>query len=64
MRRQVTIIGSWTFSSYGQRDCADYIASREIDLDRIFTDRFKLDQAKEAYEMFDKQTSGKGVFEF
>ena len=64
MRKQLTIIGSWTFSSYGQADCADYIASRDIDLDRIFTHRFKLDEAEAAYQMFDKQISGKGVFEF
>ena len=64
MRKQLTIIGSWTFSSYGQAECAEYIARRGIDLDRIFTHRFKLDEAKAAYEMFDKQTCGKGVFEF
>ena len=64
IRRQLTMIGSWTFSSYGQADCADYVASREIDLDRMFTHRFRLEQAKKAYEMFDMQTSGKGVFEF
>ncbi len=61
LRRQVTIIGSWTFSTVGQAKCAEYVADKEIVLDRLFTHRWKLEQAKEAYELFDKQTSGKGV---
>ncbi|NIO39071.1 MAG: zinc-binding dehydrogenase [Burkholderiales bacterium] len=61
LRRQVTVIASWTFSTVGQAKCAEYVADREIVLDRLFTHRWKLEQAKEAYELFDKQTSGKGV---
>lgn len=61
LRRQVTLIGSWTFSTVGQADCARYVADREIDLDRLFTHRWKLEQAEEAYKLFDAQTSGKGV---
>jgi threonine dehydrogenase-like Zn-dependent dehydrogenase len=62
LRRQVTLIGSWTFNTVGQGDCARYIADRGIDVDKLFTDRWRLDQAVEAYELFDRQTSGKGVF--
>lgn len=61
LRRQVTIIGSWTFSTVGQAACAQYVADRGIDIDKLFTHRWKLDQAVEAYTLFDKQTSGKGV---
>ena len=61
LRRQVTIIGSWTFSTVGQAECARYIADRGIEVDKLFTHRWKLDQAKEAYELFDAQTAGKGV---
>ena len=64
MRRQSTIMGSWTFSSVDQGECARYIAERGIDLDRIFTHRFSLDEAESAYRLFDKQSTGKGVFEF
>ena len=64
LRRQLTIIGSWTFSSVGQADCARYVADRGIDLEQLFTHRFALDQANDAYELFDQQTTGKGVFEF
>jgi threonine dehydrogenase-like Zn-dependent dehydrogenase len=61
LRRQVTLIGSWTFSSVGQAACARYVADRGIDLDRLFTHRWTLDQAEEAYRLFDRQSSGKGV---
>jgi len=61
LRRQVTLIGSWTFSTIGQADCARYVADRGIDLDRLFTHRWTLDQAEEAYQVFDRQSAGKGV---
>ena len=64
LRRQVTLIGSWTFSTMGQAACARFIADRGIDAERIFTHRFTLDQAEEAYRLFDTQTTGKGVFLF
>ena len=63
LRRQVTLIGSWTFSTVGQAACAQFIADREIDVDRLFTHRWKLNQAVEAYQLFDTQTTGKGVID-
>lgn len=61
LRRQVTIIGSWTFSTIGQAECARYVADRKVDVDQLFTHRWRLDQAEEAYRLFDTQTAGKGV---
>ncbi len=62
LRKQLTMVGSWTFSVIGQSECARFIVEREIPVDRLFTDRWKLDQADEAYRRFDTQTTGKGVF--
>jgi threonine dehydrogenase-like Zn-dependent dehydrogenase len=62
LRKQRTIIGSWTFSTVGQAECAQFIAERNIDVDRIYTDRWSLDQAAEAYARFDRAVGGKGVF--
>jgi threonine dehydrogenase-like Zn-dependent dehydrogenase len=62
IRRQMTIIASWTFSSIGQAECARFIVSRNIDVDRIFTNRWSLDQAADAYRLFDQSVGGKGVF--
>ncbi len=62
LRKQLTIIGSWTFSTVIQADCARFIADSKIDVEHLFTDRWKLTQAEAAYKLFDRQTSGKGVF--
>ena len=64
LRRQVTVLGSWTFSSILQAECARFIADRSIDVEAIFTDKWSLTQADEAYRLFDSQTTGKGVFLF
>jgi threonine dehydrogenase-like Zn-dependent dehydrogenase len=61
LRRQVTLIGSWTFSTIGQKDCADFVAERGVDVDALFSHRWRLDQAEEAYQVFDRQSDGKGV---
>ncbi len=61
LRRQVTLVGSWTFSRQGQAECAEFVADRGVDVERLFTHRWRLEQAREAYELFDTQTTGKGV---
>ncbi len=62
LRKQLTIMASWTFSSIGQAECADFVVERKIAVDRLFTHRWTLSQAEEAYRLFDRQTAGKGVF--
>ncbi|MBL8381546.1 MAG: zinc-binding dehydrogenase [Burkholderiales bacterium] len=64
LRRQLTLIGSWTFSAMGMAECARFVADNGIDLERIFTHRWTLDQAAQAYRVFDAQSAGKGVIEF
>ncbi len=63
IRKQLTIIASWTFSAFGQADCARFVAERGIDVDHLFTQQYHtLDEAEAAYRLFDTQTTGKGVF--
>ena len=62
LRRQMTLIASWTFSTVIQAECAQFCIERKVDVDRLFTHRWALDQAEEAYKLFDKQADGKGVF--
>src|SRR5881296_3875187 len=64
LRRQLTVPASWTFSAVGQEECARFVADRKIPLARLLTHRFRLEQADEAYRLFDTQTTGKGVFVF
>jgi threonine dehydrogenase-like Zn-dependent dehydrogenase len=62
LRKQLTMMTSWTMSYQEQRACADFVVARGLDLDRLFTDRWSLDQAQQAYVAFDRRTGGKGVF--
>src|SRR2546425_630262 len=64
LRRQLTVHASWTFSTVGQAECARFVANRKIPLKRLLTHRFRLEQADDAYRLFDTQTTGKGVFVF
>ena len=62
LRRQLTLIASWTFSNVIQAECARFSVERKIDVERLFTHRWKLEQADESYKLCDKQVDGKGVF--
>src|SRR5438552_11147899 len=61
IRSHLTIHASWTFSSVGQDECARFIAERKIPLKKLLTHRFTLDQAEQAYTLFDTQTTGTGA---
>ena len=62
LRTQVRVLTSWTMSIQSQRACAEFAVERGLDLDALFSDRWRLDQGEEAYRSFDRQTGGKGVF--
>jgi threonine dehydrogenase-like Zn-dependent dehydrogenase len=64
IRRQVTLAASWTFSIQLQAECAQFIIDHDIEVEKLFTHRYRLEQAEAAYQLFDTQTTGKGVFEF
>jgi len=64
IHKQLTLYGSWTFSTTGQARCARFVIDRKIPLKRLLTHRFTLDEAEPAYKLFDTQTTGKGVFVF
>jgi threonine dehydrogenase-like Zn-dependent dehydrogenase len=61
MRRQVEVMASWTFSTCGLAECARFVAQRKVDVERVYTHRWSLAQAAEAYAWFDRQDAGKGV---
>jgi threonine dehydrogenase-like Zn-dependent dehydrogenase len=61
---QKTVVGSLTFSKNQQEECALFVAERGLDVESLFTDEFRLDDAEKAYELFDRREIGKGVFVF
>jgi threonine dehydrogenase-like Zn-dependent dehydrogenase len=60
--RQITAKTSWTLSYNDMAECARFVVDRAIDVDALFTDRWSLSDYRQAYELLDQQTSGKGVF--
>ena len=64
IRKQLTIMGNWTFSIAWQMECARFVSERKIPLERLLTHRYRLEQAADAYRLFDTQSTGKGVFVF
>jgi threonine dehydrogenase-like Zn-dependent dehydrogenase len=61
---QKNLVGSLTFNKNLQDECAGFVAERGIDVDALFTHEFQLDQAVEAYALFEQRKIGKGVFVF
>ena len=57
-------MGSLTFSKNQQQQCAQFVAERGLDVESLFTNEFRLDEAERAYELFEQRKIGKGVFVF
>jgi threonine dehydrogenase-like Zn-dependent dehydrogenase len=64
IHRHKTVLGSLTFSKNQQEECALFVAERGLDVESLFTDEFRLDEAERAYELFHRRQIGKGVFIF
>lgn len=62
IHKQLTLYGSWTFSTVGLEECARFIIDHNLHLGRLITHRFALDQAVEAFRLFETTTTGKGAF--
>ncbi|MGW4291017.1 zinc-dependent alcohol dehydrogenase family protein [Streptomyces sp. NPDC004673] len=62
--KQISLIGSYTFSNVGLGECARFVAKHGIDVDQLFSDRWNIEDADAAYKEFDKQVRGKAVIEF
>jgi 2-desacetyl-2-hydroxyethyl bacteriochlorophyllide A dehydrogenase len=59
IHKQLTIYGSWTFSLSGLAEVANFVVERQVPLKDLITHRFTLDQATEAYRLFDGGRTGK-----
>jgi threonine dehydrogenase-like Zn-dependent dehydrogenase len=62
IHKQLTIYGSWTFSTGGLAEVAQFVVERRVPLKHLITHTFTLDQAVEAYKLFDSGRTGKVVF--
>lgn len=53
-----------TFSDVGMANCARFVADHGVDVDKLLTDRWTLDDAERAYVEFEKETGVEAVIEF
>ena len=64
IHKQLTMYGSWTFSTVLLAECAQFAVDRSIHLGDVFTESFTLDEADAAFRKFSARSMGKGVFVF
>ncbi len=64
IHKQLTMYGSWTFSTVLLAECARFAVDRGVSLRHVYTDTFTLDQAAEAFQRFESRGMGKGFFTF
>lgn len=62
IRKQLTVFGSWYFGSNEYQDILNIIEAQKIDLERLATHTFKLEEADKAFRMFDRRETEKAVF--
>jgi len=62
--RQLTLMGSFVMPIYMYWDLVDLIIERQIPLHKMITHRFSIEQAPEAFELFDGGRTGKVIFEW
>ncbi len=63
MKRQFSLVTSWTLSTVQQLQCAEFVVRKDLPVDAQFSHSWSIEQAEQAYEWFDAQSDGKGVFE-
>jgi threonine dehydrogenase-like Zn-dependent dehydrogenase len=61
IHRHLTLYGSWTFSTVGLAECAQFVVDCQVPLDHLITHRFPLEHADEAFRVFDAGATGKCV---
>lgn len=61
LHRQITLYGSWTFSTTRIAACARYVAEHDVDVDLVFSHTWSLDDAPEAFRLCDAQVGAKAA---
>ena len=64
LQKDLTIRSNSVFSMASYSDEVEFLLRHPIPLDEIITHRFKLEQAVEAFSLFDSGASGKVIFEW
>ncbi|HEU5432344.1 MAG TPA: alcohol dehydrogenase catalytic domain-containing protein, partial [Thermomicrobiales bacterium] len=62
IRKLLTVIGAWYFPIWEWTDITRFVLEHHIPVDKLITYRFSIDQAAEAFRMFDQRQTEKAVF--
>ncbi len=62
IRKLLTVIGAWYFPVFEWEEIARFVVDRRIRVDKLITHRFPLEEAPEAFRMFDQRLTEKAVF--
>jgi L-iditol 2-dehydrogenase len=62
IRKQIRLIGSWYFNIAEYPEITRVLLEQNIDLERLATHRFSLDEAATAFRLFDERKTEKAVF--
>jgi L-iditol 2-dehydrogenase len=62
IRKQITVMGSWYFSLQEYAEITRMIIDHDLDLERLVTHTFSLDDAATAFQLFDERKTEKAVF--
>lgn len=62
IRKLATVIGAWYFPIWEWPDITRFVVEHNIPVDALITHRFPLEDAAEAFRMFDQRLTEKAVF--
>ena len=60
--RQLTLMGSWIYNLGQHDEIVDHVLERDIPLEELITHRYSIDQADDAFRVFDSGATGKVLF--
>ncbi len=64
IRKLLTVVGAWYFPIHEYDEIARFIVRHKLPLEELVTHRFPIDQAPDAFRMFDQRETEKAVFVF
>lgn len=62
IRKLLHVIGAWYFPLGEFEEIARFVVDNEVPVEKMITHRFSLDEAQEAFRMFDQRETEKAVF--
>lgn len=62
IRKILDVKGCWYFNKSDWSEIADFIVSRKVDIEQVCSHKFSIDQAPEAFRLFDAHATQKAVF--